>query len=168
MTLGGEWKGSWEGRSWAGGVLPSLYLERRVRWRSCDKLQDPPHQHSCMSLSRGAFSSEMIDSLRTVRRRPAPSGFRSGIPSLVIACSARFIKRPRIWQWTMADACGQRLTASRRKRCDPNSDESRFPCSVHIEAHVSSSCDHQALRAFEAGFYSTRKWMLLDRSIGVL
>jgi hypothetical protein len=68
----------------------------------------------------------------------------------------------------MADACRQRLTASRRKRCNPNSDESRFPYSAPIEAHVSSFCDHQVLRAFEPCFYSMRKWMLLDRSTGFL
>jgi hypothetical protein len=30
----------------------------------------------------------------------------------------------------MADACGQRLTTSRKKGRNPNSDESPFPCPV--------------------------------------
>jgi hypothetical protein len=60
------------------------------------------------------------------------------------------------------------LIASRRKRCDPNSDESRFPYSAHVKAHVLSSCNYQVLRAFKAGFYSTKKWILLDKSTGFL
>jgi hypothetical protein len=59
------------GKQFGGGSAALLYFERRVRWRSCDKLQDPPHQHSCMSLSWDAFSSEMLTRWKMVRRRPA-------------------------------------------------------------------------------------------------
>jgi hypothetical protein len=55
--LGVKWFG--------GGSAALLYFERRVRWRSCDKLEDPPHQHSCMGLSCDAFSSEALICWRT-------------------------------------------------------------------------------------------------------
>lgn len=57
-----------------------LILERTVGWRSCDRLQDQPHQHNCMNLFTGCFQLGDVDPLENSQTEACTVGFSTRNP----------------------------------------------------------------------------------------